>query len=186
MADIDGKRTIATDTQPQKATEFPPYSLCGAVPLRHIQNHARRDSERSADNSLEALIPPLLVYDGNCGFCSRSIQFILRHEQRHDLLFVPRDSEFGKDLRRQFHLEAVESLLWIDGGKAFIESSAVLNSAKYLGGIWATLAAIGGLVPGFLRNAVYRFIARNRRRFSASAAACLVPTAEQQNRFLSD
>ncbi len=178
------KRPIATDTQPEKATDFPPYSLCGAVPLRHIRSHARRDSGKSADDSLAALIPPLLVYDGNCGFCSRSIQFILRHEQRHDLLFVPRDSELGKDLRRQFHLEAVESLLWIADGEAAIESGAVLNSAKYMGGIWATLAALGVLVPAFLRNAVYRFIARNRRRFSTSATACLVPTAEQRARFL--
>jgi len=152
--------------------------------LRHIHKQARRDRERSADDSLAALIPPLLVYDGDCGFCARSIQFILRHEQRHDLLFVPRDSEFGKDLRRQFHLEAVESLLWIADGEAAIESGAVLNSAKYLGGIWATLAAIGAVVPSFLRNAVYRFIARNRRRLSTSATACLVPTEEQRARFL--
>ncbi len=184
MLDMDGKPTIATNKQPEKATEFPPYSVCGAVPLRQISKRARSDREGSAGNSMADLIPPLLVYDGDCGFCARSIQFILRHEQRHDLLFVPRDSEFGKDLRRQFHLEAVESLLWIADGEAAIESGAVLNSAKYLGGIWATLAAVGALVPAFLRNAVYRFIARNRRRFSSSAAACLVPTAEQRARFL--
>ena len=57
----------------------------------------------------------MLVYDGSCGFCSRSVQFILRHERRHDLLFVTRDSPLGKDLRRKFHLEAVESMLWIVG-----------------------------------------------------------------------
>jgi predicted DCC family thiol-disulfide oxidoreductase YuxK len=128
--------------------------------------------------------PPLLVYDGECGFCARSVQFILRHERRHDLRFVPRDSELGKDLRRQFHLEAVESMLWIADGKAAIESGAVLNAAKYLGGIWAMLAAIGSLVPAFLRNPVYRFIARNRRRLLSSASACLVPTTEQRGRFL--
>jgi predicted DCC family thiol-disulfide oxidoreductase YuxK len=181
---MDAKRTINTDKRLEKGTDFPPYSVCGAVPLRHIRKPERGDNDGCADNSLAALIPSLLVYDGECGFCARSIQFILRHEQRHDLLFVPRDSELGKDLRRQFHLEAVESLLWIADGEAAIESGAVLNSAKYLGGIWATLAAIGGLVPAFLRNAVYRFIARNRRRLSSSAATCLVPTAEQRARFL--
>jgi predicted DCC family thiol-disulfide oxidoreductase YuxK len=127
---------------------------------------------------------PMLVYDGECGFCARSVQFILRHEQRHDLLFVPRDSELGKDLRRQFHLESVESMLWIADGKAAIESDATLDAAKYLGGVWAMLATIGWLVPGFLRNSVYRFIAKNRRRLSASATACLVPTIEQRSRFL--
>ena len=126
----------------------------------------------------------MLVYDGECGFCARSVQFILRHEQRHDLLFVPRDSELGKDLRRQFHLEAVESMLWIADGKAAIESDATLNAAKYVGGVWAMLGAIGLLVPAFLRNPVYRFVARNRKRLSSSASACLLPTPDQRARFL--
>lgn len=127
---------------------------------------------------------PILVYDGSCGFCARSVQFILRHEQRHDLLFVPRDSELGKELRRKFHLEAVESMLWIADGRAAIESNATLNAAKYLGGIWAMLAAIGSLVPDPLRNWAYRLIARNRRRLSSRMKSCLVPTPEQRARFL--
>ena len=139
--------------------------------------HARNC--RFADNA------PLLVYDGSCGFCSRSIQFILRHERRHDLLFVPRDSPLGQDLRRQFHLEAVESLLWIADGHAAIESDSVLRSAKYLGGVWSALAAIGSLVPAPMRNWGYRLIARNRRRLSSGSTTCLVPTPAQRARFLS-
>jgi len=127
----------------------------------------------------------MLVYDGSCGFCSRAVQFILRHERRHDLLFVPRDSALGKDLRRTFHLESVESMLWIADGHAAIESDAVLNSARYLGGIWSALAAVGSLLPSALRNWGYRLIARHRRRLSSGAASCLVPTAEQRARFLS-
>lgn len=127
---------------------------------------------------------PLLVYDGSCGFCARSVQFILRHERRHDLLFVPRDSQFGQELRRRFHLEAVESMLWIDGDQAFTESNATLQAAKYVGGIWAVLGAIGSLIPSGLRNWGYRWIARNRQRISAGMSACLVPTVEQKARFL--
>jgi predicted DCC family thiol-disulfide oxidoreductase YuxK len=127
---------------------------------------------------------PLLVYDGDCGFCARSVQFILRHERRHDLKFVPRDSDLGKDLRRQFHLEAVESMLWIEGDQAFIESNATLNAAKYVGGFWGFLATLGSLVPARLRNWAYRLIARNRRRLSSGMRNCLVPTLEQRARFL--
>jgi predicted DCC family thiol-disulfide oxidoreductase YuxK len=138
----------------------------------------------AAENSA-TLNAPMLVYDGSCGFCSRAVQFILRHEQRHDLLFVPRDSALGQELRRRFRLEKVESMLWIADGKAAIESSAVLRSAGYLGGVWSALALLGGLIPATLRNWGYRLIARNRRRLSASAASCLVPTADQRARFLS-
>ncbi len=72
----------------------------------------------------------MLVYDGSCGFCARSVQFILLHERRHDLLFVPRDSQLGQELRRHFHLEAVESMLWIDGDNVATESSSVLRAAR--------------------------------------------------------
>jgi predicted DCC family thiol-disulfide oxidoreductase YuxK len=137
----------------------------------------------AVDNPVAATAP-MLVYDGSCGFCSRAVQFILRHERRRDLLFVPRDSPLGQDLRRQFHLEAIESMLWIADGHAAIESSAVLRAAQYLGGVWSALAAIGSLVPATLRNWAYRLIARNRRRLSSGATTCLVPNAEQRARFL--
>jgi len=127
---------------------------------------------------------PMLVYDGSCGFCSRAVQFILRHERRHDLQFVPRDSPLGRNLRRQFRLEQVESMLWIADGQAAIESNAVLRAGKYVGGIWALLAAMGSLVPAPLRDWGYRWIARNRRRLSTGAATCFSPTAEQKARFL--
>jgi predicted DCC family thiol-disulfide oxidoreductase YuxK len=138
---------------------------------------------QAADNPTN-VTAPMLVYDGSCGFCGRSVQFILRHERRHDLLFVPRDSPLGKELRRQFRLEAVESMLWVDGDKVKTESDAVLYAAHYLGGFWSVLAGIGSLVPSALRNWGYRLIARNRRRLSASSTTCLLPTPEQQARFL--
>ncbi len=126
----------------------------------------------------------MLVYDGSCGFCSRSVQFILRHERRHDLLFVPRDSALGKELRHTYHLEAVESMLWVANGHAAVESDSVLRAADYLGGAWSALATVGSLIPAALRNWGYRLIARNRRRLSSGAANCLIPTAEQRVRFL--
>ena len=140
----------------------------------------------SAINSeIVAARPPMLVYDGSCGFCSRSVRFMLRHERRHDLLFVTRDSELGSQLRRTHGLESVQSMLWIEGGQVFAESGAVIKAAGYLGGWWSRLAALGSFCPSFLRNGVYRLIAKNRRRLSSNAAVCLAPNPEQRNRFLS-
>ena len=167
------------------ATDFPPYSLCGSsTALWLIRNRTQRSVAKPADESVAAAMPPVLVYDGSCGFCSRSVQFILRHEQRHDLLFVTRDTPLGQDLRRHFHLEGVESMLWIAGDQAAIESNAVLRAARYLGGVWSALAALGSLVPSPVRNRAYRLIARHRRRLSANTTTCLVPTPEQRERFL--
>jgi predicted DCC family thiol-disulfide oxidoreductase YuxK len=126
----------------------------------------------------------MLVYDGSCGFCSHSVQFLLRHERRHDLSFVTRNSELGKELRRIHGLESVESMLWIEGGQAFAESDAVMKAADYLGGWWCRLAVLGSFCPSFILNGVYRFIAKNRRRLPSRADVCPVPSPEQRNRFL--
>jgi predicted DCC family thiol-disulfide oxidoreductase YuxK len=174
-----------TGAPSRQETEFPPYSLCGSVPLWHVHNRVKPATAELSANPLLATSPPLLVYDGSCGFCSRSVQFILRHERSHELLFVTRDSPLGQDLRRHFHLETVESMLWINGDHVAKESSAVLNAARYLGGVWSVLAALGSLVPAPIRNWAYRLIARNRRRLMSSSTSCLVPTAEQRERFLS-
>src|SRR3954467_7627240 len=101
---------------------------------------------------------PMLVYDGSCGFCSRSVRFMLRHERRHDLLFVTRDSELGKLLRRTHRLEFLQSMLWIEGGQVFAEFGAVMKAAGYLGGWWSRLAAFGPFCPLFVLNGVYKFI----------------------------
>ena len=76
-------------------------------------------------------------------------------------------------------------MLWIADGEAAIESSAVLHAGSYVGGPWAALAALGGIVPSPLRDWGYRLIARNRKRFSSSSTSCFVPTSEQRARFLS-
>ena len=177
------KSVDSTEEQGRKEAGFPPYSLCGSVPLWLLHNRTHGVASTVSD-PLATAMPPLLVYDGSCGFCSRAVQFILRHERRHDLKFVPRDSPLGQNLRRQFHLEQVESLLWIADGQAAIESNAVFRAADYLGGFWRALSTLGSLVPPGLRNWGYRWIARNRRRLSTGAATCFSPTAEQKARFL--
>lgn len=60
------------------------------------------------DRALETLPHdrPVLVYDGDCGFCNGAVQFVLAHQERHDLLFVKRASQLGMVIRRHFALEA--------------------------------------------------------------------------------
>jgi predicted DCC family thiol-disulfide oxidoreductase YuxK len=137
-----------------------------------------------ATSEITANRSPMLVYDGSCGFCNRSVQFMLRHERRHDLLFVTRDSELGRRLRRACGLESVQSMLWIEAGQVFAKSGAVIKAAAYLGGWWSRLAVLGSFCPSFILNRVYEFIAENRRQFSSNAPICLAPSPEQRNRFI--
>jgi predicted DCC family thiol-disulfide oxidoreductase YuxK len=132
----------------------------------------------------EASSSPMLVYDGACGFCSRSVRFILRHETRHDLLFVTRDSELGQTLRRTHGMESIQSMVWIDNGRAFAESSAVIQAARYMGGWWSQLAVLGSFIPASVLNRIYKVISKYRRRLSRNETACPVPRPEERRRFV--
>jgi predicted DCC family thiol-disulfide oxidoreductase YuxK len=127
---------------------------------------------------------PMLVFDGECAFCHRAVQFVLAHERRTDLLFVPRDSALGRSLREQYGLQNVESLLWIEDGQAFIEFDAVARTAGYVGGAYARLARAARRLPRQLLNWAYRVFAKVRKRLAGRPRQCLLLTAAQQQRFL--
>jgi predicted DCC family thiol-disulfide oxidoreductase YuxK len=132
---------------------------------------------------------PILVYDGDCGFCARSVQFVLSHDRRGIVRFAARDGVAGRAVReRHPQLLSVESMLWVEfvDGREVVRShsDAVLATATYLGGVYAVLAALGRLVPRFLRDPVYNAVARVRRRLMRGAPACALPQPHELARML--
>ena len=136
---------------------------------------------------------PLLLYDGDCGFCARSVRFVLAHEGRdRSLRFATLPGPAGQAVRgARPELAAVDSVLWVEAGadgrvaRVLLRSDAALRTLSYLGGGWRVLAALGRLVPRRLRDGVYDLVARHRLRLAGRAdPACLVPTAEQRRRFV--
>jgi predicted DCC family thiol-disulfide oxidoreductase YuxK len=134
----------------------------------------------------------LLLYDGTCGFCARSVQFVLRHEgARGTLRFAPLDGETGRAIRAAHpELAGVDSLIWVDApavgasARVLVRSTAVLEVARYLGGIWRVLGALGRVVPRVVRDATYDVVARHRQQISGRADACLLPSPDQRVRFI--
>jgi predicted DCC family thiol-disulfide oxidoreductase YuxK len=135
---------------------------------------------------------PVLLYDGTCGFCAASVQFVLRHERRRTTLrFATLEGPLGEAARRAHPgLAGVDSMVWVEPerGRVLVRSEAALAVAAYLGGPWRVLAAVGRLVPRGLRDAVYDLVARHRYRIAGRVGgegdACPVPTPEQRGRFL--
>lgn len=132
----------------------------------------------------------MLVYDGECGFCSRAVQFIVRRDPGGSLLFASREGVEGRGVRvRHPEFRDVEALLWVDraGGseRVLARSDATLRAMLYLGGIYGLLGRAGRLVPRFLRDAAYGVVARVRRRiFGAADPSCLVVPPSERARFL--
>ena len=137
------------------------------------------------------LTSAVLLYDGDCGFCAGSVQFVLAHEhasRRSALRFAPLQGVFGATVRQRFPaLDSIDSVVWFEPmvgalGQVRTKSDAALATLAHLGGAWRVVSIAGRIVPRIIRDAVYDFIARHR--FQLAAPACLLPTADTRDRFL--
>jgi len=133
----------------------------------------------------------VLLYDGECGFCAGSVQWMLRREapeRAQALCFAPLQGAYAAAVRTAHpEIGTVDSVVWVerrpDGTtRVALRSEAALMALRHLGGAWHGLAVAGRLVPRRWRDGVYDAIAR--RRLSLAASACLLPTPEQRQRFL--
>ena len=107
---------------------------------------------------------PVLLYDGLCGFCDGTVQFILRHDRRGTMQFATLQGEMGQRvLARIPALAGVDSLVLVEGERVHIRSDAALRIADYLGGAWS-LARVLRLVPRAIRDWGYDLFARHRYR----------------------
>ena len=132
---------------------------------------------------------PVLLYDGLCGFCDGTVQFILKHDRRGELRFATLQGEFARGvIERHPELAGVDSLVLVERGasgeeRIYVRSEGALQVARYLGGGW-TLARGLRVVPRFLRDLVYDGFARVRYRVFGRYDACPIPSAEQRARFI--
>ncbi len=132
---------------------------------------------------------PVLLYDGTCGLCSRAVQFVLRRDHRGELRFAPLGGAFARDvIARHPGLQAMDTVVWfwpassLVPERTLVESAAVLEVLRYLGGPWAVLAVVGRAIPGRLLDALYRVAARSRHRFPNPS--CQLPAAGDPDRFI--
>lgn len=132
---------------------------------------------------------PLLLYDGTCGLCGRTVAFVLRHERSHTVQFAPLDGATAREwLARRPELALVDSVVWVDApgtpaSSVVVRWAAVLRVAAYLGGPWR-LARAARIVPRAWGDRLYDLVARHRHHFFDGEAHCLVPPATARGRFL--
>ncbi len=127
----------------------------------------------------------IIVFDGVCVLCSRWVRFLLPRDRRAVFRFAAMQSEAGQRLLAAHGLDPLDpvSFLFLDGGRAFTDSGAILRVLLRLGGPWRLLA-IGYAVPRPVRDALYRWIARNRYRWFGRRDACFIPNPDAAARFL--
>lgn len=126
----------------------------------------------------------IVLFDGDCGFCNQSVQFILERDPQENFVFASLEGKIGQQLLKQYGLNTnINSLVLVDNKRVYIKSSAVLQICKNLKGPWKWLHVFN-LVPGVFRDLLYDLIAVNRYKWFGKNDKCLLPKPHWSHRFL--
>ena len=128
---------------------------------------------------------PLVLYDGTCGLCAKSVRWILDHERDHMIVFAPLQGPTAQLARERYpHIPAsIDTVVYVCDGRAHLRSKAFLHAANHLRAPWRWGYALRWF-PGFVLNIAYRIVAALRYRVWGHADACGLVTPEQRRRFL--
>ena len=127
--------------------------------------------------------PPVIYFDGYCGLCNGFVDFVLARDRARRFRFAPLQ---GTTARARFGDPGdvdPTTILLEEEGTVFERSTAALRIITALGGIWR-LAGLLRLVPRFIRDAVYDWIARNRYGWFGKRDSCRLPSPEERTVFL--
>jgi predicted DCC family thiol-disulfide oxidoreductase YuxK len=137
------------------------------------------------------MTPPLVLYDGVCGFCNRSVQFILRRDPNAIFRFAALQSHFAAEILTRHganptDLDAMYAVISPNQPDECLlaRSDAIVFILKQLGGVWRPLAAVLQLIPRVVRDAAYRLVARTRYCVFGRYDSCPVPSEDTRFRFL--
>lgn len=127
----------------------------------------------------------VILFDGVCVLCSRSVDFVLKHDKARRFRFLPIQTPRGRDLAETLGLEPgdPQSIAVVLNGRVWLRSSAVF---KILGAMPSTRPlGVGQVIPAGFRDLAYRAVARRRYRLFGQRQTCRLPTADDQGRLVS-
>jgi predicted DCC family thiol-disulfide oxidoreductase YuxK len=140
----------------------------------------------------------LLLFDGVCNFCNSSVLFILDRDPHERFVFAALQSDVGvKTLRDHGLVDArsagqggvdgepdLDSIVLIDGDRAYTRSTAALHVAKGLRWPWPVLYYLFIWLPVSVRDVGYRYFAAHRYTWFGKSDQCRIPTPELRRRIL--
>ena len=115
----------------------------------------------------------IVLYDGDCNFCNKWISFVKNKLQKDEISFIPFNSIEGMKIIEKFQIKNQNSVVYIKNNIVFFKSSAVLKICKQLQFPY-NLLQFSKIIPNFLLNFAYDFIAKRRLKLTSKKQCCNV------------
>ena len=123
----------------------------------------------------------IIFFDGQCNLCDRFIRFVFKRDFKRQFLYAPLQGQTAEKLLRKEDIQALKSIIFFKKGLPLRESQAIqaIMSQLYPRG-----AVLFSVLPAFLFNFFYRFIAKRRYDFFGKKTSLYKPSKEQREFFL--
>lgn len=129
----------------------------------------------------------IVLFDGVCNLCTGTVTFIIKRDGKDKFRFASLQSEVGKQLMEERHIDpsSNNSIIVIEPQVAYyVKSTAAIEIAKELGGLWPVLQVFSYICPEGIRDSIYEFIAKNRYKWFGKKDSCMIPTPALKSKFL--
>ena len=127
---------------------------------------------------------PVVFFDGLCGLCNHSVNWLLAHDPNRRLRFAPLQGKLaGRVVSPQLR-DRLDTLVFLRNGSIYVRTAAVSRILMTLGGPWAALGALLWIIPSPLRDLGYRIVSRLRYRLFGKHDACRLPSPAERAVFL--
>ena len=128
----------------------------------------------------------IVLFDGECNFCDKSVQFIIKRDPVGYFKYASLQSDVGRELMQKYKIpDDVDSMVLIEGDRAYTKSTAALHIAKKLDGLWHLLFLFI-VTPKAIRDRAYDYVAAKRFKWfgKKQVDACMLPPPDIRKRFL--
>lgn len=127
----------------------------------------------------------IVLFDGVCNLCNNAVDFIITRDKKNKFKVGALQEVASKNILKDYQIneEYLDSLVYIHKNQVYYKSRAALEITRNLGGLWPLLY-IFIIIPSFLRNPIYDWIARNRYKWFGQKETCRLPTEKEKRKFL--
>ncbi|MEY4876351.1 MAG: hypothetical protein RL708_1500 [Bacteroidota bacterium] len=127
----------------------------------------------------------IVFFDGVCNMCNSTVDFLIKIDKNKTLKFASLQSNFAKEKLQEINFTtAINSLIFVKNNTPYFYSDATAFLLIEIGGGYFIVGKIILLFPKFIRDAVYKFIAKHRYQWFGKRNTCRVPNDEEKERFL--
>lgn len=125
-----------------------------------------------------------MFFDGVCGLCNHTVNWLLAHDPERRLRFAPLQGTTAFKLLSDETRRNLDTLVFVHSGSTFTRSGAVSRILSTLGGRWQILGVLLWMIPSPIRNLGYRVVSRMRYRMFGKHDSCRLPTPQERAVFL--